>query len=143
MTSLLRTIIRRVVPYISIIFFGLALWVLHHELKIYRYRDVMGHLGNLPSSSIGSAVLFTFLSYLVLTSYDWLAFFYVKRKLEIPKIALASFIGYAFSNTIGHSLITGGSVRYRLYSTWGVSGEDVSKIITFCTLTFWFGVLTL
>src|SRR5581483_9244509 len=53
------------------------------------------------------------------------------------------FISYAFSNSIGHSVLTGGSVRYRLYSSWDVSGEDISKVIAVCSLTFWIGFLTL
>lgn len=42
--------------------------------------------------------------------YDILALKYIHHPLEYPKIALASFIGYAFSNNIGLSMIAGASV---------------------------------
>ena len=140
---MLKRIIQKAVPFVSIVIFGLALWFLHHELRNYRYHEILHHLKSIPPDALWLAFIFTGMSYLFLVGYDLLAFAYVGRKLELKKVALTSFVSYAFSNTIGHSLITGGSVRYRLYSAWGISGEDISKIVAFCTVTFWIGVLSL
>ncbi|MFH0781383.1 MAG: hypothetical protein V2B20_05455 [Pseudomonadota bacterium] len=54
---------------------------------------------------------------------------------------MAAFISYAFSNTIGLSLLTSGSIRYRLYSAWGVSAEKIARLVTFTTITFWIGIV--
>ena len=88
-----------------------------------------------------SALLLTCLSYLVLTGYDALAFRYIHRTLEYGKIAFASFIGYAFSNNIGLSMVAGSSVRYRLYTSWGLSILEVTKMVAFYTLSLWLGLL--
>lgn len=129
-------------PLVGLLLFGVALWVLHHALAAYHYRDIVQRLAELPPRRLLLAAALTGLSYLVLTGYDALAVRYVGRPLRYGRIALASFIGYAFSHNVGHALISGGSVRFRLYSAWGLSAVDVVKVVAFCSATFWLGVLT-
>jgi phosphatidylglycerol lysyltransferase len=130
-------------PLFGLFLFTLALWVIHNELKEYHYHEIVNQLLALPAPGIFFATGFTILSYLIMTGYDILALQYIKNPLPYRKIALASFIGYAFSNNIGFSMLAGSSVRYRLYSAWGLSAEDITKVVAFCSLTLWMGFLTL
>ena len=66
---------------------------------------------------IGLAVLFTVLSYSVLTLYDSLAFRYIHRPMPYRKIAFGSFLGYVFSHNIGLSVVGASAVRFRLYGS--------------------------
>lgn len=136
-------LLHRLGPFAGLILFSIALWVLHHELKEYRFHDILQYLKNLPDQQLLTALFLTFLSYLVMTGYDILAIKYIRHPFEYLKIALASFIGYAFSNNIGLSMIAGASIRYRLYSSWGFSAFDITQIVAFCTLTLWLGFFTL
>ena len=136
-------LLHRLGPLMGLILFSVALWVLHQELKAYRFHDIVQSLRNLPVHQLLTALVLTFLSYLVMTGYDILAIRYIRHPLEYTRIALASFIGYAFSNNIGLSMIAGASVRYRLYSGWGLSAFDITRIVAFCTLTLWLGFFTL
>jgi len=130
-------------PLFGLLLFVAALWVLSHELHECHYRDVVRHVGELPASRFFLAFVLTILSYFLLTGYDTLALRYIRHPLAYGKIALASFIGYAFSHNIGFSLLSGGSVRYRLYSAWGLSAIEVTTVVAFNGLTFWFGIFTL
>lgn len=112
-----------------------ALAVLHHEIKIYHLRDLLAILHTFPSVRLVQALALTLLSYLIMTGYDFLALRYVGNPLGYAKTALASFIGYAFSNNIGLSMIAGASVRFRLYSAWGLDAIEITKVIAFCTAT--------
>jgi len=123
--------------------FGVALWVLHQELKAYHLKDILDVLERLPAEHLLVALLLTFLSYFMMTGYDALSLYYIRRPLGYARIALASFIGYAFSNNIGLSMVAGGSVRYRLYSSWGLSVLQTTEILAFCSLTLWLGFLAL
>lgn len=125
------------------ILFAISLWVLHHELKEYHYQDIILSLKSIPSARLFFAILLTITSYFILTLYDVLAFRYIQNPLIYRKIVSASFIGYAFSNNLGAALITGGSVRFRLFAAWGLSAVEIIKVIAFCSLTFWLGFLTL
>ncbi len=120
--------------------FCLALLVLHHELGQFQYRDILNSLHGVSGKQLIPAILATVLSYVVLTSYDALAFCYIRHRLEYSRIAFTSFIGYAISNSIGFWMLAGGAVRYRLYSSWGLPTIEITKIVIFCTLTFWLGL---
>ena len=130
-------------PMFGVVLFTLALWVLYHQLKSYHLAELLRHLREIPAQRILLAFFLTVLSYFVLTGYDALALSYIKRPLSYSRIAIASFIGYAFSNNIGFGMLAGGSVRYRLYSVWGLSVLEITKVVAFCSLTVWLGFLTL
>ena len=130
-------------PLVGVLLFTVALWVLHSELKTYHLHDILQRTRELPVHQVGFAFLLTVLSYLIMTGYDTLALRYIKRPLGYAKTAIASFIGYSFSNNIGLSMLAGGSVRFRLYTTWGLSVWEITKVVFFCTATLWLGFLTL
>jgi len=115
--------------------------VLHQALDDYRYADVVTALRNLAPGQLLAALLGTVLSYLVTTGYDWLALRYIRRPLPWRQFGFAALVSYAFSNSVGLSMLTASSLRYRLYVSWGLSAVDVARIILFTTLTLWLGIL--
>jgi hypothetical protein len=56
--------------------------------------------------------------------------------------ALAGFSSYAIGHNVGASVFSGGAVRYRIYSSWGLSVIEVTKICFIAGLTFWLGNAT-
>jgi len=130
--------LRKLSPLFGVLLFTAALWFLHDELKGYRYHAVLNQLKTLPTYRLLLAILFTSLGYLALIGYDFLALCYVNHPLRYGKIAMAGFIGYAFSNNVGISMLA--AIRYRLYSSWGLSPVDITKVVAFCGLAFWLGI---
>src|SRR5207302_292200 len=112
-------------------------------LAHYDYHQVIRYVSSLPVDQIVLAIVLTLLGYLAMTGYDTLAFRYIRHPLPYFKIALASFIGYAFNNNVGLSGLVGGSLRYRLYTAWRLSAVEVAKVIAFCTISFWLGFVVL
>lgn len=134
--------LKKLTPLISIIFFVFALWFLNQELQEYALSDIMAQLTAIPNHYILFSLLLSFLSYLLLTGYDALGVHYIGEDLGTGKIVRAGFVGYAFSHNIGLALITGGSIRYRIYSAWGFSGLQVTQIVAFSAFTLWIGFCT-
>jgi len=133
--------VRTVGYFISLSLFIVAIIILHYELRHYHFRDIVAELGAMKPAVLGLAMLLTFLDYLVLTAYDYLALQYIRYRLEYPKIALASFIGNVFNHNM---TIFGGSLaRYRVYSALGVPAGEVARLVLFCGLTFWLGFFTI
>jgi phosphatidylglycerol lysyltransferase len=128
---------------VGLLLFVTMLWVLHRALQQYHYRDILLHIRTISVWRLALALLLTLLNYLVLTGHDALAFRYLQYGLSCGKIALASFLGYAFSHNVGFSLLSSVSVRYRLYTTWGLSAGEIATVVAFNGITFWFGVLAL
>lgn len=129
-------------PAAGVVLLTLAAWILHRELRAYQYADLVREVRTLPPPRILLALLLTAASYLLLTGYDALALRYVRHPLPLHRIAFASFTGYAVSNTLGFPLLTGATLRYRLYTRWGVPKADFARIVAFYSTTFWLGALT-
>ncbi len=89
------------------------------------------------------AGLFVAAGYLTLTLYDLFALRTIGRP-EIPYriAALAGFTSYSVGHNVGASVFSGGAVRYRIYSSWGLSVVEVTKICFVAGLTFWLGNAT-
>ncbi|RCJ41358.1 hypothetical protein A6769_00060 [Nostoc punctiforme NIES-2108] len=117
-----------------------SLWAIANELRQYNYRDILNSLAAIPKSRVSWAIWLTALGYVVMIGYDILGFNYINRSLSWNKIAFTNFISSAFSNTIGFALLTGSAIRYRFYSTWGVSAVAIAQVIAFANFTFWLGM---
>ncbi len=125
------------------IVFGVSLWVIARELRGFEYAEVWAYLQQLPSSYVVLALGLTGLTFVVLTGYDALSLRYVGVRLSRRRILFSAFIGYAVSQAVGNPILTGGSVRYRLYTLWGFSASEVAKTILFAGISFWLGFFTL
>lgn len=134
---------RFVGPLLGVVVFGFALAALYRELHRYAPRDIVHDIAALPLESVIVALALTAVSFAILTGYDLLAVRYVASPLPYRRVALASFTAYAISQALGFPLLTGGPVRYRLYSAWGLSTLEIAEIIFFYSLTFWLGVIGL
>ncbi len=131
---------KRLGAFVVIAIFMAALYVLHTELSHVHLRDVATAFGAIPAGAFVLALGLTILSYVVLSGYDVLALRYVGKELPYAKTAAVSFIAYAIGHNLGLAMLTGGSVRYRLYSRLGLSAVEVGKVVVLCTVTFGLGV---
>ena len=81
--------------------------------------------------------------YLTLTFYDLFALRTIGwAKIPYRVAMLASFTSYAIGHNVGASVLTGGAVRYRIYSAWGLDALAVTKLCFVAGLTFWLGNAT-
>src|SRR3954471_3592566 len=115
-------------PLLMIALFAIALRILGTTLTHYRWHDVILYLAALPRMQVALSVLLTLAGYMTMTGYDTLAFRYIKHPLPYRKIALASFIGYAFNNNVGLSGLVGGSLRFRLYTAWRLTAVEIARV---------------
>lgn len=134
--------LRRLLPAVSIVLVGLAVFVIHGEISSYSLQDIKGGLGSLPSVILATMAALTILSYFLLSSYDAIGLEYAGERLPYRSVLLASFMSYALSNNVGHAMISGGSLRYRLYTTANVSWVSIARVILFCSMTYLLGALT-
>ncbi len=137
--SRLKTVLSRFAPFLGGALFLAALIVLRHALRKYHYHEIIAHIRNLPAHDVLTALLLTAAGYFVLTGYDTISIYYIRRTLAYRRTAFASYVAYSLSHSIGASAISGGGVRYRLYSSWGLSAKEVAKVVMFNGITFWVG----
>jgi uncharacterized membrane protein YbhN (UPF0104 family) len=125
---------------ISVTVIAIACYVLYHMLRGIDVDDVIEAIKATELRSIVLAALFVTAGYFTLTFYDLFAVRAIGRP-DIPYrvTALAAFTSYSIGHNVGASVFTGGAVRYRIYSAWGLNAIDVAKICFLAGLTFWLG----
>ncbi len=127
---------------VVVVVFVVVAWLLHRLLAEYKLSDIRASFADIPPSRIAIAVGLTILNYLILIGYDILAIRAIHHPLDLRKIAFASFTGWVVSNNFG-ALLGGTSVRYRLYSTWGLTTADIVKLVLIVGVAFWIGLFAL
>lgn len=124
----------------SVALIAFAIYVLAHTLTSVNYAELRAAIQATSSRQIGLALLASAFSYLALTGYDAIALRQMRLKVRYRTTALASFTSYAISFTLGFPLITGGTVRYWIYSRAGLSAGKVASLTLVAGITFWLGM---
>ncbi len=120
-----------------------AIYAVQREFRQLRLEDIENALRAITPRALGLAFLVTVLSYGVLTLYDRLGTIYAGHRVTYRKVAFASFCAYALAHNLGVSALSGGAVRYRLYSHWGLTPVQIAKVVAFCSLSFGLGAMML
>jgi uncharacterized membrane protein YbhN (UPF0104 family) len=128
---------------LSLTIIAVAVVVLYHILREIDPDELIDAIEATNWRTLLIAGLFVAAGYLTLTFYDLFALRTIGR-LEVPYrvAALAGFTSYAVGHNVGASVFSGGAVRYRIYSGWGLSVIEVTKICFVAGLTFWLGNAT-
>jgi uncharacterized membrane protein YbhN (UPF0104 family) len=128
---------------ISLSIISIAAVVLYHKLHNINVGKVLTAMATVEYSDVLIAALFVAGAYFTLTFYDLFAVRTIGRK-DVPYrvAALAGFTSYAVGHNVGASVFTGGAVRYRIYSAWGLDAIEVAKLCFIAGLTFWLGNVT-
>jgi glycosyltransferase 2 family protein len=128
---------------LSITIIAIAVAVLYRILRKMNGSEVVDALITTDWRDVALSALFVAGGYFTLTFYDLFALRTIGRS-DVPYwgAALAGFTSYAVGHNVGASVFTGGAVRYRVYSAWGLSAIEVAKICFVAGLTFWLGNAT-
>jgi uncharacterized membrane protein YbhN (UPF0104 family) len=126
----------------SLCIIAFAITTLVRTLKGVNTGVILTALTELPPHHIALAALCVVGAFCTLTFYDFFALRTLGKKHVPYRIAaLSSFTSYTIGHNIGATVFTGGAIRFRIYSDYGLSAIDVAKICFLSGLTFWLGNL--
>lgn len=134
-----KRLIKKIISYSGILFFALAAVMLWWQLRNYSLSDIAHAILDIPLINLTMACMACFAGYLALSLYDYLALNYVGGKVTWWKWMLAGMLGFAISNNAGHAVVSGGAIRYRLYTRWRIRGGDIVKMLTISGFTYFLG----
>jgi uncharacterized membrane protein YbhN (UPF0104 family) len=128
-------------PLVGLIAVVASLYLLYHEFKGENVgADVWEAIKAIPPHNYIAAGFCTILAYLALAWYDRIALLHLGvTHISWPFVAICSFTTYALSHNIGASVFSGAMVRYRAYSTKGLTAAQVAVLVVLCSYTFGFG----
>ncbi len=117
--------------------------VLYRMLRGIDVADVVNALRTFERRDVLIAAAFVAFGYITLTFYDVFALYTIGRR-DVPYgvAFIAGFTSYSVGHNVGASAFTGGAVRYRVYSHYGLSAIEVAKICFVAGFTFWLGNAT-
>src|ERR1700694_4236433 len=119
---------------------GFAVTTLVRTLKGVDTGVILTALRELPPHHIALAAMCVVGAFCTLTFYDFFALRTIGKKNVPYRIAaLSSFASYSIGHNIGATVFTGGAIRFRIYSDYGLNAIDVAKICFLSGLTFWLG----
>ncbi|WP_327439904.1 bifunctional lysylphosphatidylglycerol flippase/synthetase MprF [Pseudomonas donghuensis] len=120
---------------VTLLLFAVALIACRHllsELDIYALHD---SLLSVPPAALAGALLATVAGFVILLGYEWSASRYAGVQLPTRTLVMGGFSAFAIGNAIGLSLLSGGSVRYRLYARHGIGAAEVARMTLFASLS--------
>jgi uncharacterized membrane protein YbhN (UPF0104 family) len=130
----------RVAFAISLLIIAVAAVTLVRLLRDVDMDEIVVALKATTPRTLALAGILVAAGYVSLTFYDFFALRTIGRRQVPYRIAaLASFTSYSIGHNLGATVFTGGVVRLRIYSPWGLGIIDIAKIAFVTGLTFWLG----
>jgi glycosyltransferase 2 family protein len=124
----------------SLLIIAFAITTLVRTLKGVDTGVILVALTEIPPYHIALAALCVVGAFCTLTFYDFFALRTIGKKQVPYRIAaLSSFTSYSIGHNIGATVFTGGAIRFRIYSDYGLNAIDVAKVCFLSGLTFWLG----
>ena len=131
-----KRLLKKIVSWSGLFFFAVAAYMIYHQLSKYKLEDIKDALVSIPAHNLFLACMASLGGYVALSSYDFLALKYIGHKLAPWKWIFAGFIGFSISNNAGHAIVSGGAIRYRLYTRWRFHASEIVRMVTFSGFTY-------
>jgi phosphatidylglycerol lysyltransferase len=120
---------------VALLLFGIALIACRHLLAELDADSLREAVLAVPKPDLLGALGMTLVGYLALLAYEWSAARYAGVTLPARVLAVGGFSAFAIGNAVGLSLLSGGSVRYRLYSRHGLGPLEIARMSLFASLS--------
>ena len=119
----------------TLLLFGLALVACYHLLREIDPSALHDAIADVPRPALLGALSATALGFVILLGYEWSANRFAGVTLPMRSLATGGFSAFAIGNAVGLSLLSGGSVRYRLYSRHGIGAAEIARMTLFASLS--------
>jgi phosphatidylglycerol lysyltransferase len=127
-------------PAITIVMFAVMIGGLRRLLGTFDQDAIVAAYERTPWSAMLAAVALLVVQHGFYAVRELLAVdFAGKRELARGRVVLASLVSRSLS-TLGIATITGFALRMRLYGSWGLSGEDVTRLSLYNESMYYIGL---
>jgi uncharacterized membrane protein YbhN (UPF0104 family) len=128
---------------VSVLIGSLALWVLYRTFQRISLADVLAQMRAVPWHTLASAAMCAASAFLVLALYEIVVVRYVKHCIGRAKPMITALIAFPLGHAVGQQMLSGGALRYRMYTPAGFSAMEVGATALLCNLPYAlaFGVL--
>ena len=114
--------------------------MLWRALGSIEFADVARRFEAIPAVSITLAVLLTGTACLAVAAYEVAMLRHLKSGLPDRLAALTAFTAFPIGHAVGFGALSGGAVRYRIYSSAGLSAFSIGKVVVLSVFPFAMGL---
>ena len=118
---------------VSVLLAALAGWVLWRTFQRISFADVLVQMRAVPASKLALAGLCAAAALTVLAFYEVAVVRYVKHCIGRAKPMLTAYIAFPLGHAVGQAMLSGGALRYRMYTPAGFSATEVGATVLLAT----------
>jgi uncharacterized membrane protein YbhN (UPF0104 family) len=110
--------------------------VLYRTLQRIDFVDVLAHVRQIPTAQLAIGALLVATLFAALATYEAIAARFVNGPVSARRAAVTALIAGPIGHAIGLGALSGGAVRYRIYSAVGMRPLDVGKMVVLVALPY-------
>lgn len=129
--------LRQVLPIVvSLAIIAFAGRVLYDSLHRVDFDDVLAHVRGIPPTQLLLGAILASVVFVALALYEAIIARSVDGPVTSRRAALAALIAVPLGHAIGWGALSGGAVRYRLYSAAGMRPLQVGKMVLLAAMPY-------
>src|SRR5512139_1597814 len=121
---------------VSVLLAGLAGWVLIRTFQRISFADVIAQMRAVPGTTLALAALCAAGALTTLACYEVAVVRYVKHCIGRARPMLTAFIAFPLGHAVGQAMLSGGALRYRMYTPAGFSATEVGATVLLANLPY-------
>ena len=123
----------------SVLIACLAAWVLFRTFQRISLADVLENMRKVSSTRLLLATACAFGALVMLSFYEVVVVRYVKRCIGRAKPMITALIVFPLGHAVGQAMLSGGALRYRMYTPAGFTAMEVGATALLCNLPYGLG----
>lgn len=124
---------------VSLVLAGLAAWVLWRTFQRISFADVVANMRSMPRSTLALAALCSAAAFTTLALYEVVVVRCVKHCIGRARPMVTAFIAFPLGHAINQAMLSGGALRYRMYTPAGFSATEVGATALLANLPYALG----
>lgn len=121
---------------VSVLLAGLAVWVLVRTFQRIAFADVIAQMRAVPGTTLLVAALCAAGAFTTLACYEVAVVRYVKHCIGRARPMVTAFIAFPLGHAVGQAMLSGGAIRYRMYTPAGFSATEVGATVLLANLPY-------
>ena len=127
---------KRWLPLLWIAIIAVTGRILANRLDSIEFDDVIGQLWLQPRSAVAGALACSAGIYLLVGTYEGIALRLATGRHRFLLALRTALIANPIGRAVGMAVVSGGTLRYRMYAAAGLSARQVGTIIVIATLPY-------
>lgn len=123
----------------SILIAALAAYVLYRTFQRISIAEVIAHMRAVPAGTLLLAAACASGAYLALAAYEVAVVRYVKHCIGRAKPMITALIAFPLGHAAGQAMLSGGALRYRMYTPAGFTAMEVGATVLLSNLPYALG----